>query len=162
MEVDTIIKMISSDGKVVEISKKAASKSKLLKGIFEDFPDNTDVTLNNVKGDILEKVKEYLVHYENIEPEEIELPLKNINFKQCVPEWDYNYLGENIDLIFGLLDASNYMDIKPLLELTSAKLGSKIKGMTSEKINQDFEIPPLTNEEKNDMINDRKYLEENL
>ena len=54
------------------------------------------------------------------------------------------------------------MDIKPLLELTSAKLGSKIKGMTSDKIKQDFEIPPLTNEEKNDMINDRKYLEENL
>ena len=81
MDVDTIIKMISSDGKVVEISKKAASKSKLLKGIFEDFPDNTDVTLNNVKGDILEKVKEYLVHYENIEPEEIELPLKILILK---------------------------------------------------------------------------------
>ena len=51
--------MISSDGKVIEISKKAASKSKLLKGIFGDFPDNTDVTLNNGKSDILEKVKEY-------------------------------------------------------------------------------------------------------
>ena len=88
--------------------------------------------------------------------------MKNINFIECVPEWDYNYLGENIDLIFGLLDGSNYMDIKPLLELISAKLGSKIKGMTSDKIKQDFEIPPLTNEEKNDMINDRKYLEENL
>ena len=54
------------------------------------------------------------------------------------------------------------MDIKLLLEISSAKLGSKIKGATSESVKKDFEIPKLTKEENNQIMNLKKYLEENL
>ena len=162
MELDSIIKLKSSDGKEIEISKKAANKSGLLKGIIEDFPDNTEIPVNQVNSSILEKVKEYLVHYQDEEPPQIEVPLKSMDFKECVSEWDYNYLGEDIDLIFNLINASNYMDIKSLLEIASAKLGSKIKGMTSEAVKKDFEIPELTKEENDQIMNLKKYLEENL
>ena len=162
MELDSTIKLKSSDGKEIEISKKAASRSGLLKGIIEDFPDNTEFPVNQVNGTILEKVKEYLVHYKDEEPPKMEVPLKSTDFKQCVSEWDYNYLGEDIDLIFNLINASNYMDIKPLLEISSAKLGSKIKGTTSESVKKDFEIPELTKEENDQIMNLKKYLEENL
>ena len=130
--------------------------------MIEDYPDNNEFPLNNLDSTVLEKVKEYLVHYQDIEPEQIEIPLKSNNFKECVNEWDYNYLGENIDLIIELVNASNYLDIKPLYELSSAKLGSKIKGMTSESIIKDFEIPELTNEEKEQIMKDKQYLEDNL
>ena len=162
MDDDLLIKIKASDGKVVEITKKAIFKSGLLKGIMEDYPDNTEFPLNQVNGAILEKIKEYLIHYQDIEPEKIEIPLKSINFKECVSEWDYNYLGDNIDLIFQILNASNYMDIKPLFELVSAKLGSKIKGITSEKVKNDFEIPEPNEEEQEQIIKDKIYLEQNL
>ena len=162
MEVDITIKVISSDGKEIEMSKKAASKSNILKGIMEDYPDNTEFPLNNVTSPILEKIKEYLEHYKDKEPEKIEIPLKSNNFKECVSEWDYNYLGENIDLIFDLINASNFMDIKSLYELASAKLGSKIKGISSESIKKDFEIPELTPEERELILKDKQYLEDNL
>ena len=162
MDTDTIIKIKSGDGKEIELPKKAAIRSGLLKGIIDDFPDNNEFPVNQVKGEILEKVKEYLVHYQDEEPPKIETPLKSIEFKDCVSEWDNNYLGENIDLVFHLLNASNYMDIKSLLDLTSAKLGSKIKGITSESVKIDFEIPELTNEDQNQIMNLKKYLEDIL
>ena len=161
MDSDTIIKLKSSDGKLVEISKKNASRSGLLKGLIEDFPDNDEYPVNQVNGSILEKVKEYLIHYQDEEPKKIEVPLKSNDFKQCIPEWDYNYLGEDIELIFNLLNASNYLDIKSLMELASAKLGSKIRGMISESIKKDFEIPETTKEENEQILSLKKYLEEN-
>ena len=162
MDEDLVIKITTKDAKTIELSKKAASKSSIIKGMIEDYPDNNEFPLNNLDSTVLEKVKEYLVHYQDIEPEQIEIPLKSNNFKECVNEWDYNYLGENIDLIIELVNASNYLDIKPLYELSSAKLGSKIKGMTSESIIKDFEIPELTNEEKEQIMKDKQYLEDNL
>ena len=54
------------------------------------------------------------------------------------------------------------MDIKSLFELASAKLGSKIKGMTSDSVKGDFEIGELTKEEQEQVLNDKKYLEDNL
>ncbi len=162
MDSDPIIKIKSNDGKEIEISRNAACKSGIIKGILEDFPDNTDIPLNQVNGVILEKVKEYLIHYQDEEPPKIEIPLKSIDFKECVPEWDYKFIGEDIDLIFNLLNASNYMDIKSLFELASAKLGSKIKGMTSDSVKGDFEIGELTKEEQEQVLNDKKYLEDNL
>ncbi len=162
MDSDAIIKLKTGDGKEIELSKKAAKRSGLLKGIFEDFPDNTEFPVNQVNGDTLEKVKEYLVYYQDQEPPKIDVPLKSTNFKQCISEWDNNYLGEDIDLIFNLLNAANYMDIEPLLNLTSAKLGSKIKGITSESVKKEFEIPPLTNEEQDQVIDLKKYLEKNI
>ena len=54
------------------------------------------------------------------------------------------------------------MDIKSLYELASAKLGSKIKGISSESIKKDFEIPELTSEERDLILKDKQYLEDNL
>ena len=162
MEIDSVVKLKSSDGKEIEIPKKATYRSGLLKGIIEDCPDNTEFPVKQVNSSLLEKIKEYLVHYQDEEPQKIEAPLKSTNFKECVSEWDYNFLGEDIDFIFDLINASNYMDIKPLLEISSAKLGSKIKGMTSETVKKDFEIPPLTKEENDQIMVLKKYLEENL
>ena len=55
MDTDITIILKSSDGKIVEISKKAASKSELLNGMFSDFPDNTEFPLNQVNGKYYQK-----------------------------------------------------------------------------------------------------------
>ena len=122
MDSDKKITLVSSDGEKVEISSKAVQLSTLVKGIIEDYPDDAEVPLNNVKSNILKKIKEYLDHYENQEIKEIERPLPSQNFKECVNEWDFDYINVDIDLIFDLILGANYMDIKPLLELASAKV----------------------------------------
>lgn len=162
MEENEDIKIISSEGNEYNISKKAAMRSNLIKGMIEDFPDDSLFPMKNIKGDILQKIKEYLMHYKDVEPKKIEIPLKSNNFNECVDSWDFNFIGNDIDFIIDLLEAANYMDIKPLHELVSAYLGANIRGINSNAILKDFEIDKLTELEKKGMMDDEKYLEENL
>ena len=163
MEVDKKIILISSDGEKTEISSKAAQRSVLVKGILEDYPDDAEVPLNNVKSNILKKIKEYLDHYENEEPKEIERPLPSNNFKECVNEWDYNFIDMDLQLIFDIILGANYMDIKPLLELSSAKVASIIKGKNTEEIWKIFYINnDFTPEEEQQILEENKWCMENL
>ena len=155
------IKLKSSDGKIIELSSKAALKSGLLRGIIEDYPEDSEFPLNNVTGNVLEKIKEYLVHYQDEEPSVVEKPLKD-DFKQMCKEWDYNFLGDDNTFILELIKGANFMDIKPLLELASAKIASKIKKVTTESINKDFNIGELNPDEKKKKKKDKEFLEKNL
>ena len=161
MDVEKTIKVKSSDGKVIELSTKAASKSKLLSGVIQDYPEDSEFPLNKINGETLEKVKEYLVHYQDSEPRQIEKPLPK-DFKDCVDEWDYKFIGDDNTQILAIIFAANFMDIKPLLELAAAKVATLIRGTTTESIRKDFEIKDFSKEEENQMENDKSILEKNL
>ena len=161
MDVEKTIKVKSSDGKVIELSTKAASKSKLLSGVIQDYPEDSEFPLNKINGATLEKVKEYLVHYQDSEPRQIEKPLPK-DFKDCVDEWDYKFIGDDNDQILALIFAANFMDIKPLLDLAAAKVATLIRGTTTESIRKDFEIKDFSKEEEKQMENDKSILEKNL
>ena len=161
MDVEKTIKVKSSDGKVIELSTKAASKSKLLSGVIQDYPEDSEFPLNKINGETLEKVKEYLVHYQDSEPRQIEKPLPK-DFKDCVDEWDYKFIGDDNTQILAIIFAANFMDIKPLLELAAAKVATLIRGTTTERIRKDFEIKDFSKEEEKQMENDKSILEKNL
>ena len=163
MDAEKKITLLSSDGQKFEISSKAVQKSVLVKGIIEDYPDDAEVPLNNVKGNILQKIKEYLEHYENEEPKQIEKPLPDKKFEECVDSWDFKYIDVELELIFELILGANYMDIKPLLELASAKVASLIKGKSTEEIRKLFGIQnDFTPEEEQQIQEENKWCMENL
>ena len=162
MDVDKTIKVKSNDNVVVELSSKAAAKSGLLKGIIEDYPEDSEFPLTSVDGKTLEKVKEYLTHYQEENPNKIEKPLKSNKFEECANEWDLKFIGDNNDTVLALILAANFMDIKPLLELAAAKVACIIRGTTTESIRKDFGITDLNDQEKKQIETDKKYLEENL
>ena len=161
MDGEKTIKVKSSDGKVIELSTKAASRSKLLSGMIEDYPEDSEFPLNKINGETLEKVKEYLSHYQDSEPRQIEKPLQK-DFKDCVNEWDYKFIGDDNSQILALIFAANFMDIKPLLELAAAKVATLIRGTTTESIRKDFDIKDISQEEDKQMQKDKSYLEQNL
>ena len=71
---DTKVILISSDSKTFEISAKAAKRSKLIKESIEDSKEDIiEFQVNNVKSEVLKKVVEYLEHYKDEEPKEIEI-----------------------------------------------------------------------------------------
>ena len=164
MDADKKIILVSSDGEKVEISSKAVQRSVLVKGIIEDYPDDPEVPLNNVKSNILKKIKEYLEHYENSEPKEIRLPLPKKNFKNIVDTWDYNFINLPNETIFEIMLAANFMDIKPLLDLTCAKIASEITGKNSQqirdlfKMGKDCDIDESDNKVENEIENKKIFL----
>ena len=158
-----MITLVSSDGEKMQISAKAAQRSQLVKGIIEDYPDDAEVPLNNVKSSILKKIKEYLEHYQDSEPKEIERPLASQNYQDCVESWDFEFINIELDTIFEIILAANYMDIKPLLELASSKIASIIKGKTPEEIRKIFNIQnDFTPEEEQQIRDENQWCMDNL
>merc|ERR1719198_1476352 len=93
-----------------------------------------EVPLPNVKSAVLTKVIDFCKHHITDPMPEIEKPLKSANMAEVVSEWDAKFVDIEQELLFELILAANYMDIKTLLDLTCAKVASMIKGKTPEEI----------------------------
>lgn len=94
-------------------------------------------------------------------PKEIEKPLKSANMADVVSQWDAEFVDLDQETLFELILAANYMDIKPLLDLTCAKVASLIKGKTPEQIRKTFNIQnDFTPEEEEVVRQENKWAEE--
>ena len=158
-----MLTLVSSEGEKMQISVKAAQRSQMIKRIIDDFPNETEIPLENVRSNILKKIKEYLDHYQDTDPKEIERPLASQNYQECVDAWDFEFINVDLDLIFEIMLASNYMDIKPLLELATSKVASIIKGKTPEEIRKTFNIQKeFTPEEEQQIREENQWCLDNL
>lgn len=114
-----------------------------------------------MKSHVLAKVIEFCRHYAEEPMSEIEKPLKSANMHEVVQEWYANYVDVDQELLFELILAANYMDIKPLLDLTCATVASMIKGKTPEEIRKTFNIVnDFTPEEEAQVREENKWCEE--
>ena len=142
--------LLSSDNQKIEIDPESAQKSNLLKGLIADFNAQQEpIQLPDIKFDILKNVVDYLTYYKNKNPKDIPKPMPSANLSEVLDEWDVKFInGIELDNIFDLINAANYMDIPPLLDLACAKIASLMKGKTSQEIRTMFNIEcDLTEEE---------------
>ena len=131
----------SSDNMKVVIDIKSAERSHLLKNLIQEFAIDNDVPMPDIKGDILKKCVEYMTHYKDIEPREIPRPLPSPNLLDVTDEWDVNFIsGIDLDSVFDIINASNYIDLKPLLDLACARIASIMKGKSAEEIRNIFNL----------------------
>ena len=148
--------LISLDSKKLNTSCNACKHSKILRKTIIDFPEQ-EIPVN-VNSNILEYVIQYLKHYEKQKPKKIRYPLLDKDFKECVDEWDYNFINLNIETIFKIMEAANYLDIPWLMDLTAAKIASMIRGKNSKEIR---EILKIKNESNKDEEIENKIEEDN-
>jgi S-phase kinase-associated protein 1 len=88
-------------------------------------------------------------------------PLKSANMLEVVQEWYAQFVNVEQEILFELILAANYMDIKPLLDLTCATVASMIKGKTPEEIRKTFNIVnDFTPEEEAQVREENKWCEE--
>lgn len=159
------VKLISKEGDDFMVDVEAAIMSELVKGMInEDCDDEVvaEIPLPNVKAAILGKVIEFCKHYRTEPMAEIEKPLKSADMAEVVSEWYVDFVNVEHEVLFELILAANYMDIKPLLELSSAKVASMIKGKTPEEIRKAFNIVDgdFTPEEEAKVREENKWCEE--
>lgn len=129
--------LLSKENESFIISKEVAKLSQLLKTIIEK---ETQITLNLISSQNLQKIVEFMNYYSNNPFKDIERPIKSTNLKDFIPEWYINFLNINNDTLFELINFSNYLDIKPLLDLTCAKVATMIKGKSNADIINTFNI----------------------
>ena len=163
-ENDNKVTLISSDSQKFEISVKGAMLSELIKErIQNNKDDHIEFNANQVRGEVLKKVVEYLEHYKEEKPKEIQKPLPSSDLKDCVDEWDYNFINIELNDVFEIILASNYLNIQPLLNLCSTAIAVKIKGKSTAEIRQILNITnDFSPEEEQQIIEENKWCMENL
>jgi len=158
------VHLISQEGESFDVQLGVAKMSELVKTMVDEDQDENEaqeIPLPNVKSAILAKVIEFCQHYKVNPMEEIEKPLKSANMHEVVDEWYANYVAVEQEILFELILAANYMDIKPLLDLTCATVASMIKGRTTEEIRRQFNIVnDFTPEEEAQIMEENKWCEE--
>ena len=159
-----VIKIITKNGKEIEIPKKAAELSELIKSSIKASEKDAPLTLGELDDVNGEKIKEYLTHFNGVAPNEIEKPLTSNEMKKITDEWSANFIDKmSIEEIVNLSVAANYMQIDCLLDLCCAKIASLCKDKSEEEIYKAFNITePMTEEEKKKIRECNKWMEENF
>jgi len=158
---DEKLKLISQEEEAFPVPRKVALMSELVKTMVEGDKEEKEIPLPNVKSAVLKKVVDYMNYHTDNPAKEIEKPLKSANMHEVVTKWDADYVDVDQELLFELILAANYMDIKPLLDLTCAKVASMIKGKTPEQIRKAFNIAnDFTPEEEEAVRAENKWAEE--
>merc|ERR1712199_19428 len=124
---DQEVVLLSKDEREFKLKFGIALMSETIKAL-SSFPEDEDdqadwevpqaaIPLPPVEGAILAKVIEYCTyHTENKEAKEDERDA-----------WDKKFAGVDDDTLFSLILAANYLDIKPLLDLTCKTVAVNIK-----------------------------------
>ena len=160
----TEIKIIVKEGKEILIPKKAAELSELLKGAINDYPKETSFPLNELDEKNGELIKEYLTHFNGEAPKEIEKPISSNEMKNLTDEWSSTFIDKiSLEDLTNLTVSANYMGINSLLDLCCAKVATLCKDKNEDEIFKLFKITEtFSEEEKNKIKNENKWIEENL
>jgi len=144
LEVETpaMISLVLADGTRCEVSRDALRRCNYASAALNLDPNATEIEINfkhQFKFDdkyvdvcitptLLQKIVEYLNHYEHTDPIEIPKPIRSANLKKVVCEWDADFIDYKkwIDL-YTMFIAAHYLEILPLQKLAGAKIASQFK-----------------------------------
>ncbi|XP_039121415.1 SKP1-like protein 13 [Dioscorea cayenensis subsp. rotundata] len=133
---EKMVTLVSKDEKEFKVEERVAKKSNLLKTMIkEEVSMNKPIRIVIVNGDVLGTVLEYCEKHAKAGEGEGE------EQKAMMDEFDQEFMEKtNLDMLYGLMVASNYLDIEGLLELTTQRAADLIKGKKPEEIRALFGI----------------------
>lgn len=103
-----------------------------------------------------------MFYRDNAAPE-IEKPLRSHNLSDVTTPWYAEFVNLDQEVLFEMILAANYLDIKPLLELACAKVASLIKNRSIPEIRKFFNIEnDFTPEEEAQIMEENKWAEESF
>ena len=160
---DQKCRLMCKDGEVLEVDVAVASQSVLIKGLIEDSGTDEEIPISQVSKHIMEKIITFMEHMKDNAPPEIEKPLSSTDLSQVVDQWHADYVNVDQEMLFEIVMAANYLDIKPLLELSCAKVASLIKGKSVQEIRDFFNIEnDFTPEEEAQVMEENRWAEESF
>ena len=153
-EVETeYVKLKSKQEDLFEVEIKAAFRSITIKNMVEDTGLDIHVPVPMVDSLTLVKVIEYLKYHQQAEEETIP--------EDEQTRWDKDYIRVDDETLFNTILAANYLDIKPLLDLTCKAVADEIKGKSPEEIRLRFNIKnDFTPEEEEEVKRENAWCEE--
>lgn len=145
------ITLKSNDGQTVQLDQKACEKSKYLKSQIDS--GKNEIALDDIKGEVLTLVGEYLEQYKDKEPKKIPDVLTSNDLAKQIDEWDFNFINKtSYEIAFHLINAGVLLELEHLHDLACAKIAAFMKGKSPEEVNKEFTIEcQLTQDEAKEL-----------
>ena len=153
------VKLVSSDGAAFVVEHSVAQLSGTIKNILDDIEDPGDraeIPIDPVSGHILAKVVEYCKKH--VEHEKALQAIADVDSQKESKEdkstreeskreeesrmkaYNTEFTATDQKTLFDLILAANFLDIKPLLNVTCEAVAMMIKGKTPEEIRETFHL----------------------
>ncbi|KAK9459145.1 E3 ubiquitin ligase SCF complex, Skp subunit [Lipomyces oligophaga] len=157
-----MVKLTSSDGEVFTVDKEVAERSILIKNMIEDVSDaSTEIPIPNVTANVLKKVLEWCEHHKSDPAVTAEDETDARKKSTDIDEWDQKFMQVDQEMLFEIILAANYLDIKALLEVGCKTVANMIKGKGPEEIRRQFNITnDFTPEEEAQIRRDNEWAED--
>ncbi|ROV98886.1 hypothetical protein VSDG_03740 [Cytospora chrysosperma] len=159
------ITMKTNDNGQVTCDIPVAERSILIKNLIEDLGLETalaqPVPLPNVSQPVLEKIIEWCEHHRNDPPPTQDDDSESRKKTTEIDEWDQKYMQVDQEMLFEIILAANYMDIKALLDVGCKTVANMIKGKSPEEIRKTFNITnDFTPEEEEQIRRENEWAED--
>ncbi|KAI1094414.1 E3 ubiquitin ligase SCF complex, Skp subunit [Rostrohypoxylon terebratum] len=158
------IRLQSNDNIKIDVEKAVAERSLLIKNMLEDLGPNADgqtIPIPNVTEPVLRKVIEWCEHHRNDPPATNEDESDNRKKTTDIDEWDQKFMQVDQEMLFEIILASNYLDIKALLDVGCKTVANMIKGKSPEEIRKTFNIVnDFTHDEEEQIRRENEWAED--
>lgn len=146
------------DNTSFKVDTDLIQRSGFLKTLLDQFPNETQIKISNIKGSIMALIIEWLQKHKIENPNNPPQPLRNYDLTEVVGKWENDFMekvhNKSYDSLFDFLNAVNFLDIPQLLELASAKTACLIKDISVEEFKQLFKIEEDCDDEQLRKIED--------
>jgi S-phase kinase-associated protein 1 len=157
----TTVTLTSSDGVDITVDRDVAERSILIKNMLEDLGESDEaIPIPNVNEVVLKKVIEWCTHHKNDPPstgDDDDSRRKTTD----IDEWDQKFMQVDQEMLFEIILAANYLDIKALLDVGCKTVANMIKGKSPEEIRKTFNIQnDFTPEEEDQIRRENEWAED--
>jgi len=160
----TELTLVSNDNVSIKVDREVAEKSVLIKNLLEDLgpaAENTPVPIPNVNEMILRKTIEWCEHHKKDPPVANEDDSDSRKKTTDIDEWDQKFMQVDQEMLFEIILAANYLDIKALLDVGCKTVANMIKGKSPEEIRKTFNITnDFTPEEEEQIRRENEWAED--
>ncbi|KAK4688488.1 S-phase kinase-associated protein 1, partial [Tremellales sp. Uapishka_1] len=159
-----IVILQTSDEEEFTVEKQVAERSAMIKSMIEDLGVSGEkIPLPNVSSSVLIKILEYCEHHKGEALPTTEGSDGDDSKRKTseIGEWDAKFIQVDQEMLFEIILAANYLDIKPLLDVGCKTVANMIKGKTPEEIRKLFNIVnDFTPEEEEQIRKENEWAEE--
>ncbi|KAK3368141.1 Skp1 family, dimerization domain-containing protein [Podospora didyma] len=155
----------SNDNSTIVVDRIVAERSMLIKNLIEDLGDeaiaSSPIPIPNVNDPVLRKVVEWCEHHRGDTLQSAEEENDNRKKTTEIEEWDQKFMQVDQEMLFEIILAANYLDIKPLLDVGCKTVANMIKGKSPEEIRKTFNITnDFTPEEEEQIRRENEWAED--
>ncbi|KAL3613942.1 hypothetical protein CASFOL_042016 [Castilleja foliolosa] len=140
----------TSDDKLIEVEDSIIIEAQTIKNMIEDgYADNV-IPIPKVKSEVLAKVIEYCRHHAAARPsDEGDETVDKKAVEDELDKYDKKFVKIDQEMIFEIILAANYLNIKSLIDLMCDAVANKMVYLSMEEVRKMFgQVNDLSPEEE--------------